>query len=195
MWTGLVWLGIRTGGELLWIRYWTFGFHEMLGNYLVASRVVFSSIELVWIVEFIWEWAVGILKGNGQERRDVVLRNMCYTYVGASLDFCLVILVCVAYIGWLIIWEVFCWAEMPVFKGNRSQSENVPCRWNFGIHCVVISLKHLLLRIIRFWSTGSGLLGNEKSDQLLLISFLPDAVTYCNFLTRQLIRWKVKFRA
>jgi hypothetical protein len=47
MWTGLVWLRIGTGGEFLWIRYRTFGFHEMLGNYLVASRVVFSSIELV----------------------------------------------------------------------------------------------------------------------------------------------------
>jgi hypothetical protein len=35
-WTGLVWLRIGTGGELLWIRYWTFGFHEMLGNYRVA---------------------------------------------------------------------------------------------------------------------------------------------------------------
>jgi hypothetical protein len=50
MWTGLIWLRIRTGGELLWIRYWTFGFHEMLGNYrvawrLVASRVVLSSVE------------------------------------------------------------------------------------------------------------------------------------------------------
>jgi hypothetical protein len=51
MWTGLVRLGIGTGGELLWIRYWTFGVHKMLGNYrvasqLVASRVVLSSIEL-----------------------------------------------------------------------------------------------------------------------------------------------------
>jgi hypothetical protein len=50
--TGLVWLRIETRGELLWIRYWTSGFHEMLGNYrvakhLVASRVVLSSIELV----------------------------------------------------------------------------------------------------------------------------------------------------
>jgi hypothetical protein len=45
--TGLVWLRIGTGGELVWIRYWTFGFHEMLGNYLVASRVVLSSIEFV----------------------------------------------------------------------------------------------------------------------------------------------------
>jgi hypothetical protein len=47
MWTGLVWLRIGTGGELLWIRYWTFGFHEMLGNYRVASQTVLSSIELV----------------------------------------------------------------------------------------------------------------------------------------------------
>jgi hypothetical protein len=36
VWTGLVWLRIGSGGELLWIRYWTFGFHEMLRNYRVA---------------------------------------------------------------------------------------------------------------------------------------------------------------
>jgi hypothetical protein len=36
MWTGLVWLRIGTGGELLGIRYSTFGFHEMLENYRVA---------------------------------------------------------------------------------------------------------------------------------------------------------------
>jgi hypothetical protein len=47
MWTGLVWLRIGTGGELLWIWYWIFGFHEMLGNYRVASWVVLSSIVLV----------------------------------------------------------------------------------------------------------------------------------------------------
>jgi hypothetical protein len=34
--TGLVWLRRGTVGELLWIRYWTFGFHEMLGNYRMA---------------------------------------------------------------------------------------------------------------------------------------------------------------
>jgi hypothetical protein len=43
-WTGLVWLRIGTGGEFLWIRYWTFGFHEIVGNYRVASLVVLSSI-------------------------------------------------------------------------------------------------------------------------------------------------------
>jgi hypothetical protein len=52
MWTGLVWLRIGTGGELLWIRYWTFGLHKLLGNYRVSkqlgiSRVVLSSMELV----------------------------------------------------------------------------------------------------------------------------------------------------
>jgi hypothetical protein len=59
MWTGLVWLRVRTGGEILWIRYWTFGFHKMLGNYrvaehLVASRVVLSSIELVSYTIDLW---------------------------------------------------------------------------------------------------------------------------------------------
>jgi hypothetical protein len=52
MWTKLVWLRIGTGGELLGIRYGTFGFHKMLGNYRVSkqlgiSRVVLSSKELV----------------------------------------------------------------------------------------------------------------------------------------------------
>jgi hypothetical protein len=52
MWTGLVWLRIGTGGKLLWIRYWTFGFHKLLANYRVSkklgiSQVVLSSMELV----------------------------------------------------------------------------------------------------------------------------------------------------
>jgi hypothetical protein len=52
MWTGFVWLRIGTGGELLWTRKLTFGFHKMLGIYrmaaqLAASRVVLSSTELV----------------------------------------------------------------------------------------------------------------------------------------------------
>jgi hypothetical protein len=36
MWTGLFWLRIGTDGELLWIRYLTFEFNKMLGNYRVA---------------------------------------------------------------------------------------------------------------------------------------------------------------
>jgi hypothetical protein len=55
MWTGLVWLRIGTGGELLWIRYWTFGIHKMLGNYRVSkqlgiSEVVLSCMDLVKIL-------------------------------------------------------------------------------------------------------------------------------------------------
>jgi hypothetical protein len=36
MGTGLVWPRIGTGGELLLIRYLTFGLHKMLGNYRVV---------------------------------------------------------------------------------------------------------------------------------------------------------------
>jgi hypothetical protein len=57
-WCDVDWIGLtqdRNRWELLWIRYWTFGFHEMLGNYrvaqhLVASRVVLSSMELVSLI-------------------------------------------------------------------------------------------------------------------------------------------------
>jgi hypothetical protein len=53
-WGGVDWivsLRVGTSGELMWMRLWTFGFHKMLGNcqvatQLVASRAVFSSIEL-----------------------------------------------------------------------------------------------------------------------------------------------------
>jgi hypothetical protein len=30
-WTGSIWLRIGTGGELFWMRLWTFGFHKMRG--------------------------------------------------------------------------------------------------------------------------------------------------------------------
>jgi hypothetical protein len=40
VWIGLIWLKIRTSGGLLWIRYWTFGFHEMLGSSWVAAQLM-----------------------------------------------------------------------------------------------------------------------------------------------------------
>jgi hypothetical protein len=73
MWTGLVLLRMGTGGELLWIRYWTFGFHQILGNYRVSkqlgiSRVVLSFMELViykhssyWTVK---NWVARFRTGN-----------------------------------------------------------------------------------------------------------------------------------
>jgi hypothetical protein len=58
MLTGLVCHRIGTGGELLWIRYWTFGFHKMLENYRVSkqlgiSRVVLSSMDS-YVMRTIW---------------------------------------------------------------------------------------------------------------------------------------------
>jgi hypothetical protein len=50
--TELLWLGIGTGGGLLWIRWWTLGFHKMRGiswvaEDLLASQEGLCSIELV----------------------------------------------------------------------------------------------------------------------------------------------------
>jgi hypothetical protein len=52
-WAGSVWLRIGTGGWLLWVRWWTFGFHKKrviswLCDDLLASREVLSSMELVF---------------------------------------------------------------------------------------------------------------------------------------------------
>jgi hypothetical protein len=51
-WTASIWLRIGTSGGLLWTRWWTFGFHKMLGNSWVAAQLVasqerLSSVKLV----------------------------------------------------------------------------------------------------------------------------------------------------
>jgi hypothetical protein len=38
-WTGSIWLRIGTGGELSWMRLWTFVFHKMGGISWVAQDV------------------------------------------------------------------------------------------------------------------------------------------------------------
>jgi hypothetical protein len=40
VWIGFIWLRIGTSGRLLWIRYWAFGFHEMLGSSWVAAQLM-----------------------------------------------------------------------------------------------------------------------------------------------------------
>jgi hypothetical protein len=77
-WTGLIWLRIGTSGGFLWIRYWTFGFHEILGSswgaaQLAAPQEGLSSVSkqvrlergllsLVSIIEELLEW-----KSSGSE--------------------------------------------------------------------------------------------------------------------------------
>jgi hypothetical protein len=39
-WIGLEWLRIGTSGRLLWTRYWTFGFHKMLGSSWGAAQLI-----------------------------------------------------------------------------------------------------------------------------------------------------------
>jgi hypothetical protein len=42
-WTGSIWLRIGTGGELLWMRLWTFGFHKIREISWVAQDVLASQ--------------------------------------------------------------------------------------------------------------------------------------------------------
>jgi hypothetical protein len=51
--TGLIWLRIGTGGGLLWIRWWTFGFHKMRGISWVAYDITsFSGRTLLHGVSY-----------------------------------------------------------------------------------------------------------------------------------------------
>jgi hypothetical protein len=43
VWTGSIWLRIGTSGGLLWTRWWTFGFHRMLGSSWVAAQLAASQ--------------------------------------------------------------------------------------------------------------------------------------------------------
>jgi hypothetical protein len=77
-WGDVDWIGLAQdskGGELLWIRKWTFGFHKMLGIYrvapqLVASRVLLSSIELVRKDNDSKIWSVSFFGWGGGGGRD-----------------------------------------------------------------------------------------------------------------------------
>jgi hypothetical protein len=74
VWIGLKWLIIETGGRLLWTRYWTFGFHKMLGSSWVAEQLVapqegLSSVSKYYVLLSDFKakfhtrtpWSVGLL--------------------------------------------------------------------------------------------------------------------------------------
>jgi hypothetical protein len=42
-WIGFIWLNIGTGGALLWMLYWNFGFHKMGGISWLAEELLASQ--------------------------------------------------------------------------------------------------------------------------------------------------------
>jgi hypothetical protein len=52
-WYGLMWLRIGTSGGILWTRYWTFGFHKMLGSSWVAAQFAASQEGLSSVSEWV----------------------------------------------------------------------------------------------------------------------------------------------
>jgi hypothetical protein len=66
VWIGFIWFRIGTSGGLLWTRYWTFGFHEMLGSSWVAAQLValqegFSSLSKLLYELVIHWWNVTVI--------------------------------------------------------------------------------------------------------------------------------------
>jgi hypothetical protein len=43
VWAGSVWLRVGTSGGLLWTRWWTFGFHKILGSSWVPAQLAASQ--------------------------------------------------------------------------------------------------------------------------------------------------------
>ena len=48
-WTGSIWLRTGTSDGLLWMRWWTFGFHKMRGISWVAEDLSVSQKGLSWV--------------------------------------------------------------------------------------------------------------------------------------------------
>jgi hypothetical protein len=51
-WIGLIWLRIGTSGGFLWIRYWTFRFHKMLGGSWGAAQLAAHQEGLSYLSKY-----------------------------------------------------------------------------------------------------------------------------------------------
>jgi hypothetical protein len=98
VWTGLSWLRIGTGGRLLWMQWWTVGFHKMQGIYWPAANQL-ASLGL-WSVDWVsrYEHACKIGRPKTVFTRmptvqSIIWRESCVRYVlGAVIVVSMVIL-------------------------------------------------------------------------------------------------------
>jgi hypothetical protein len=95
VWTGLIWLRIVTSGGLLWTRYWTFGFHKILGSSWVAAQLAASqerlgSMKLVnhafWFSSWRVIYAAQLTRLGMNVRRSVQTTNLLFTRLSAFLS-------------------------------------------------------------------------------------------------------------
>jgi hypothetical protein len=74
VWIGSIWLRIGTGWGLMWTRWWTCGFHKMLGSSRVAAQLagsqegLSSKSEWVRLEKTQWVKAVTVIKKLKQRR-------------------------------------------------------------------------------------------------------------------------------
>jgi hypothetical protein len=90
VWSGLIRLRIGTSGGLLWTRWWTFGFHKMLGSSWVAAQLAasqdgLSSMKLV--AAAVAAAAVVVDNGNSSRRYKNLhpqIKFNCNTFYGQT---------------------------------------------------------------------------------------------------------------
>jgi hypothetical protein len=80
---GSMWLRIGTGGGLMWTRWWTSGFHKMLGSSRVAAQLATSQKGLSsmseWATQLSQDGAVGIATAYGLDDCGVGVRVPLYS--------------------------------------------------------------------------------------------------------------------
>jgi hypothetical protein len=100
-WGGMAWTDLASGG-LLWTRWWTFGFHKMLGITWVTAQLAafqegFSSMELVSC------YSLPYIKLKKKRR----FGNQLYSCHPAIVLYCIVFLLLPIFVGAQSIRETF----------------------------------------------------------------------------------------
>jgi hypothetical protein len=171
LWTGLLWLRIGTGGELLWTRWWTFGFHKMLGIYrvgtqLVASRMVLSSTELV----------TSVSTYESQSTRWVpFLCFMSCSHVQnpvtcVSIDFC------------NPVYKFLLWVPLPAADAERGVSGGLlhPLQHSLSCSCYTETGQFLQFTPLTFACSVLDS-GPTHCDCMLLWALQPQCIQYTTF--------------
>jgi hypothetical protein len=110
VWIGLIWLRIGTSGGLLWTRWWTFGFHKLVGSFWVAAQLAASQEGLSSMSEKrMAQWKV-LEKGESEEKRAtlrfLLQRNLRYWGLGSLL---------------------LCWENKLLYIVQRARSQSISC--------------------------------------------------------------------
>jgi hypothetical protein len=136
VWIGLIWLRIGTSKRLLWTRWWTFGFHKMLGSFWVAAQLAASQEGLRFMCEWVSEW----------DRRQPARRNKAPRSV---------LTLCTARSAASAFWSVGLTVQAR-HEPKGSDSYAPLCHLNW---CIRLNTVHIIFCVIRKLSQNKRIMG------------------------------------